>query len=127
MKQFTTEQLNDLLNRACEIITSLKGYASEHSHYPEHNRELQKAIDTFFNEIDHMNEEDPGPEYDSAGFSVEDRIVEGVREKYPANVEGSKEFNKANKIDSGGMDAFDRADWRQQMHRAGGGIRGKKI
>ena len=61
MKQFTVDQLNDLLNKACEIITSLEGYAMEHSHYPEHNRELQKSIDAFFNEIDHMNE-DPDQE-----------------------------------------------------------------
>jgi hypothetical protein len=76
MKQYTIDQLNDLLNRACEIITSLEGYANEHSHYPEHNRELQKSVDAFFNEIDYMNEDDE-PEYDSAGFTEEDRIVEG--------------------------------------------------
>ena len=58
MKQYTIDQLNDLLNRACEIITSLEGYANEHSHYPEHNRELQKSVDAFFNEIDYMNEDD---------------------------------------------------------------------
>ncbi len=75
MKQYTIDQLNDLLNRACEIITSLEGYANEHSHYPEHNWELQKSVDAFFNEIDYMNEDEP--EYDSAGFTEEDRIVEG--------------------------------------------------
>ena len=58
MKQYTIDQLNDLLNRACEIITSLEGYANEHSHYPEHNWELQKSVDAFFNEIDYMNEDD---------------------------------------------------------------------
>ena len=77
MKQYTIDQLNDLLNDACEIITSLEGYANEHSHYPEHNRELQKAVDAFFDEIDYMNEEDTGPEYDSAGFTEDDRIVNG--------------------------------------------------
>lgn len=85
MKQYTIDQLNDLLNRACEIITSLEGYANEHSHYPEHNRELQKAVDTFFNEIDSMNEDD-GPEYDSAGFTEEDRIVEGQYMTYVESV-----------------------------------------
>lgn len=49
--------LNDLLNKACEIITSLEGYANEHSHYPEHNRELQKSVDNFFNEVDMLYEE----------------------------------------------------------------------
>jgi len=72
------EVLNELLNRACEIITSLEGYAKEHSHYPDHNKELQKAIDDFFNEVDTLNE------------------VETAREKFPANIEGSAEFNSAN-------------------------------
>ena len=51
----TKDQLNELLNRACEIITSLEGYAKEHSHYPDHNKELQKTIDDFFNEVDMLN------------------------------------------------------------------------
>lgn len=38
----TTEQLNRLLNTACEIITALEGYADE---------SLKKEIDVFFNEI----------------------------------------------------------------------------
>ena len=49
--------LSNLLNRACEIITSLEGYANEHSHYPEHNKELQKTIDNFFNEVDMWDDE----------------------------------------------------------------------
>ena len=81
--------LSDLLNRACEIITSLEGYANEHSHYPEHNRELQKSIDDFFNEVDMLNEEDTGPEHDSAGFTDEDRIVEGQYMTYVENVKRS--------------------------------------
>ena len=79
----TNEQLHELLNRACDIITSLEGYANEHSHYPEHNRELQRTIDNFFNEIDMLNEEDTGPEYDSAGFTEEDRIVNGQYRNTP--------------------------------------------
>ena len=54
----TEIQSKDLLSRACEIITSLEGYANEHSHYPEHNRELLRAIDNFFNEVDMLNEDD---------------------------------------------------------------------
>ena len=84
----TNEQLHELLNRACEIITSLEGYANEHSHYPEYNRELQKSIDNFFNEVDMLNEEDTGPEYDSAGFTEEDRIVDG---QYRTYVETTKQ------------------------------------
>lgn len=34
------------------------------------------------------------PEFDSAGFSIEDR--EEIRNVFPANVEGSDEFNQAN-------------------------------
>jgi hypothetical protein len=75
MKQFTIDQLNDLLNRACDIITSLEGYAKE-SMLEYQGSYTQKEIDAFFDEIDHMNE-DTGPEYDSAGFTEEDRIVNG--------------------------------------------------
>jgi len=75
MKQYTIDQLNDLLNRACDIITSLEGYAEESiSEYQ--GSYTQKDVDAFFNEIDYMNEDDE-PEYDSAGFTEEDRIVEG--------------------------------------------------
>lgn len=38
----TIEELNRLLNTACEIITALEGYADE---------SLKKEIDVFFNEI----------------------------------------------------------------------------
>jgi hypothetical protein len=34
------------------------------------------------------------PEFDSAGFSIEER--EEIRNVFPANVEGSEEFNEAN-------------------------------
>lgn len=34
------------------------------------------------------------PKFDSAGFSIEDR--EEIRNVFPANVEGSDEFNQAN-------------------------------
>ena len=37
-----TEQLNTLLNKACEIITALEGYADD---------SLKKDIDVFFDEI----------------------------------------------------------------------------
>jgi hypothetical protein len=74
MKQFTIDQLNDLLNRACDIITSLEGYAKE-SMLEYQGSYTQKNIDAFFDEIDSMNEDEP--EYDSAGFTEEDRIVEG--------------------------------------------------
>jgi len=45
----TKEQLNRLLNTACEIITALEGYADE---------SLQKDIDAFFNEIVYSNDID---------------------------------------------------------------------
>lgn len=75
----TNEQLHELLNRACDIITSLEGYANEH---PDYHRNEQKVIDDFFNEVDMLNEEDTGPEYDSAGFTEEDRIVNGQYRNY---------------------------------------------
>jgi len=76
MKQYTIDQLNDLLNRACEIITSLEGFI-ELKGNGYYSSDLSKSVDNLFNEIDFMNEEDTGPEYDSAGFTEEDRIVEG--------------------------------------------------
>jgi hypothetical protein len=45
----TKEQLNRLLNTACEIITSLEGYADE---------SLKKDIDVFFNEVNYSDDID---------------------------------------------------------------------
>jgi hypothetical protein len=67
-----TKNLNGLLDRACELITSLEGYAKNNYQ----GSVTQKDVDAFFNEIDMLNE-DHGPDYDSAGFAEEDRIVEG--------------------------------------------------
>lgn len=39
--------INELLNKACEIITSLEDHADD---------TLQKEIDAFFNEVNQMNE-----------------------------------------------------------------------
>ncbi len=66
--------LNELLNRACEIIGSLEEYSKNNYHYQ--GSITQRDVDSFFNEVDMLNE-DPGPEYDSAGFTEDDRIVEG--------------------------------------------------
>ena len=41
-----------------------------------------------------LNVEETEPEHDSAGFTIEDR--EEIRNVFPANVEGSEEFNEAN-------------------------------
>ena len=49
--------LNDLLNRACDIITSLEGYAEEvMTEYQ--GSYTQEEVDGFFNEIDMLNEDD---------------------------------------------------------------------
>ena len=45
----TKEQLDRLLNTACEIITSLEGYADD---------SLKKDIDVFFNEVNYSNDID---------------------------------------------------------------------
>ena len=73
-------QLHQLLNRACEIITSLEGYAEE-AMTEYQGSYTQKEVDGFFNEVDMINE-DIGPEYDSAGFTEEDRIVNGQYRTY---------------------------------------------
>ena len=41
-----------------------------------------------------LNVEETEPKYDSAGFSIEDR--EEIRNVFPANVDGSEEFNETN-------------------------------
>ena len=81
----TEKQSKDLLNRACDIITSLEGYAEE-AITEYQGSYTQKNVDAFFNEVDMLNEEDTGPEYDSAGFTEEDRIVEGQYMTYVETV-----------------------------------------
>ena len=76
----TNKQLHELLNRACDIITSLEGWILEGSEY--YSSDTAKRVDNFFNEVDYLNEEDTGPEYDSAGFTEEDRIVDGQYRTY---------------------------------------------
>lgn len=48
--------LNDLLNRACDIITSLEGYAYN-TIYHYQGSHTQRTVDDFFNEVDMLNEE----------------------------------------------------------------------
>ena len=81
----TEKQSKDLLNRACDIITSLEGYAEE-AITEYQGSYTQKNVDAFFNEVDMLNEEDTGPEYDSAGFTEEDRIVDGQYMTYVETV-----------------------------------------
>jgi hypothetical protein len=76
----TEQQAKELLNRACDIITSLEGFIGQDGDY--YCSDLCKSVDHLFNEIDMLNEEDTGPEYDSAGFTEEDRIVNGQYRNY---------------------------------------------
>lgn len=59
----TIEQLNRLLNTACEIITALEGYADE---------SLKKEIDVFFNEIVYSDKVDDEMKLLSADEEVQD-------------------------------------------------------
>lgn len=77
----TEKQAKELLDRACDIITSLEGYAEE-AITEYQGSYTQKNVNDFFNEVDMLNEEDTGPEYDSAGFTEEDRIVNGQYRTY---------------------------------------------
>ena len=81
----TEKQAKELLNRACDIITSLEGYAEE-AMTDYYGSYTQRNVDAFFNEVDMLNEEDTGPEYDSAGFTEEDRIVNGQYRTYVETV-----------------------------------------
>jgi len=76
----TNEQLSRLLNTACDIITSLEDYYYDLLTRSKHGSDidLESRISALFDEIKYSDGlEDEGPEYDSAGFSVEDRIVDG--------------------------------------------------
>lgn len=59
----TAEQLNRLLNTACEIITALEGYADE---------SLKKEIDVFFDEIVYSDKVDDEMNLLSADEEVQD-------------------------------------------------------
>lgn len=59
----TVEQLNRLLNTACEIISALEGYADE---------SLKKEIDVFFNEIVYSDKVDDEMNLLSADEEVQD-------------------------------------------------------
>lgn len=76
----TEKQAKELLNRACDIITSLEGFIGQDIDY--YSSDLSKSVDNLFDEVDMLNEEDTGPEYDSAGFTEEDRIVNGQYRTY---------------------------------------------
>lgn len=76
----TEKQSKELLKRACDIITSLEWVVRNDLEY--WCSDLAKSVDHFSNEIDMLNEEDTGPEYDSAGFTEEDRIVNGQYRTY---------------------------------------------
>lgn len=73
------KRLSELLDKACSLIITLEGYIIDaDSDYDE--TPCAKAVHELFGEIDMLNfhpHEDTGPEYDSAGFTEEDRIVDG--------------------------------------------------
>lgn len=69
------KQLSELLDRACSLLIQLEEYAMDLN--PEYTDTfLAGEVNEFFKEINTANE-DTGPEYDSAGFTEEDRIVNG--------------------------------------------------
>ena len=57
----TPEKLNELLNRALEIITSLEGFANE---------DLAKEIDDLFEEVLHYSDEKPSPPNADLGSEI---------------------------------------------------------
>jgi hypothetical protein len=59
----TVNQLNRLLNTACEIITALEGYADE---------SLKKEIDVFFDEIVYSDKVDDEMKLLSADEEAQD-------------------------------------------------------
>jgi hypothetical protein len=73
------KRLSELLDTACSLIITLEGYIVDaNSDYDE--TPCAKEVHKLFDEIDMLNfhpHEDTGPEHDSAGFTEEDRIVDG--------------------------------------------------
>ena len=53
----TEKQSKELLDRACEIITSLEGWILEGSDY--YSSDLAKSVDNLFDEVDMLKETGP--------------------------------------------------------------------
>lgn len=84
-------RLNELLDKACSLLISLEEYAMDLN--PEYTDTFLAAeVNDFFKQINAENE-DLGPEYDSAGFTEEDRIVDGQYRTYVDTVK--QNINKA--------------------------------
>lgn len=85
-------QLNRLLNTACEIIMSLEHHADTYT---------ANKIEVLFQEIKYSDnlDEEIEPEYDGAGFTEDDRIVNGQYINLDADMEAQDwETFKENKI-----------------------------
>jgi hypothetical protein len=82
------KQLSELLDKACSLIITLEGYIVDaNSDYDD--TPCAKEVHKLFNDVDMLNfhpHNDIGPEYDSAGFTEEDRIVEGQYMTYVETV-----------------------------------------
>ena len=109
----TNEQLHELLNRAWDIITSLEWAVRDDLEY--WTSDTAKRVDNLFTEIDMLNEEDTGPEYDSAGFTEEDRIVDGQYRTYvdtvKQNIDKATEEGILRCDDSEGYNYMSKETW----------------
>lgn len=104
------KRLSELLDKACSLIITLEGYIMDATNSDYDETPEAKAIQELFGEINMLDPEvqntideamgfiqrlkadpafaaqwgydDLGPEYDSAGFTEEDRIVDGQYRTY---------------------------------------------
>jgi len=75
----TEKQAKELLNRACDIITSLEGYAEE-AMTEYQGSYTQRNVDAFFNEVDMLNE--GATPYENYVATVKRNIDQAVEEMY---------------------------------------------
>ena len=80
----TEKQSKELLNRACDIITSLEGFIGQDSDY--YNSDLSKSVDNLFDEVDMLKEAEMYKDTDPDLVELERG---GAYENYVASVKRS--------------------------------------
>lgn len=113
----TEKQAKELLNRACDIITSLEGYAEE-AMTEYQGSYTQRNVDAFFNEVDMLNEgATPYENYVATvkrniDQAVEDGILKSGTECVSYSYMSEEGFNK--RIETDPEFAAQWADWTMQ-------------
>jgi hypothetical protein len=77
-----TKYLHQLLDTACGLIDSLESLHLLINEREYLNSDLATEVERFFNDIKDLDEQDFGPEIDSAGFSINDRDGDAEAQDY---------------------------------------------